>query len=71
MPRRCWARCTRAGDDDDVAGITLSAGITELADSEDAQRALARAEHALWQARQAGPGTIVVAVPGRRAPHVE
>ena len=32
----------------------------------DAQTALGRAEHALWQAKQAGPGTVVVAVPGRR-----
>ena len=57
-----------ADHDDRVDGITLSAGITELAERDDAQSALGRAEHALWQAQQAGPGTIVVAVPGRRAP---
>jgi len=44
----------------------LNAGITEVAEDEDAQTALGRAEHALWQARQAGPGTVVVAVPSRR-----
>ena len=53
---------------DRMDGITLSAGITELAERDDAQSALGRAEHALWQAQQAGPGTIVVAVPGRRTP---
>jgi len=57
-----------ADHDDRVNGITLSAGITELAERDDAQSALGRAEHALWQAQQAGPGTIVVAVPGRRTP---
>jgi GGDEF domain-containing protein len=57
-----------ADHDDRVDGITLSAGITELAERDDAQSALGRAEHALWQAQQAGPGTIVVAVPGRRTP---
>ena len=57
-----------ADHDDRIDGITLSAGITELAERDDAQSALGRAEHALWQAKQAGPGTIVVAVPGRRTP---
>jgi len=57
-----------ADHDDRTDGITLSAGITELAERDDAQSALGRAEHALWQAKQAGPGTIVVAVPGRRTP---
>ena len=57
-----------ADHDDRVDGITLSAGITQLAERDDAQIALGRAEHALWQAQQAGPGTIVVAVPGRRSP---
>ena len=57
-----------ADHDDRTDGITLSAGITELAERDDAQSALGRAEHALWQAQQAGPGTIVVAVPGRRTP---
>ena len=57
-----------ADDGDRIDGITLSAGITELAERDDAQSALGRAEHALWQAKQAGPGTIVVAVPGGRTP---
>jgi diguanylate cyclase (GGDEF)-like protein len=60
-----------ASDVDDGGGVTLSAGITELVDRDGAQTALARAEHALWQAKQAGPGTVVVAVPGRRAPRFE
>ncbi len=64
--RRCSAPCTPQRHDDRVDGITLSAGITELAERDDAQSALGRAEHALWQAKQAGRGTIVVAVPGRR-----
>jgi diguanylate cyclase (GGDEF)-like protein len=42
--------------------ITLSAGITELTDSDDARLALGRAEHALWQAKQAGRGTVVIAL---------
>jgi hypothetical protein len=50
----------------DENGLVLSAGITELAEDEDAELGLGRAEHALWQAGQAGPGTIVVAVPNRR-----
>jgi GGDEF domain-containing protein len=50
----------------DEGGVVLNAGITEAAEDEDAQTALGRAEHALWQARQAGPGTVVVAVPSRR-----
>ena len=57
-----------ADHDDREDAITLSAGITELAERDDAQSALGRAEHALWQAKQAGRGTIVVAVPGRRTP---
>jgi diguanylate cyclase (GGDEF)-like protein len=52
---------TRADD-----GVALSAGITELADGDDALGALDRANHALWQAKQAGPGTVVVASPSRR-----
>lgn len=55
----------------ELAGIELTAGITELVDRDGAQTALARAEHALWQARQAGRGTVVVAVPGRRMPRSE
>lgn len=53
------------------AEVTLSAGITELVERDGAQTALARAEHALWQARQAGRGTVVVAVPGRMRPRFE
>lgn len=52
------------GDD----GLVLSAGITELAEDDDPGAGLARAEHALWQAAQAGAGTVVVAVPNRRPP---
>jgi diguanylate cyclase (GGDEF)-like protein len=59
------------GDVEDLAGIRLTAGITELVERDGAQTALGRAEHALWQARQAGPGTVVVAVPGRRTPRSE
>ena len=47
-------------------GLVLSAGITELGDDDEAEAGLARAEHALWQAAQAGSGTVVVAVPNRR-----
>ena len=50
----------------DEAGLVLSAGITELAEEDDAEASLGRAEHAVWQATQAGPGTILVAVPNRR-----
>jgi GGDEF domain-containing protein len=50
----------------DDAGVMLSAGVTEFAEGEDAQAALGRAEHALWQALQAGRGTVVVALPSRR-----
>ena len=50
----------------DEAGLVLSAGITELAEEDDAEASLGRAEHAVWQATQAGRGTIVVAVPNRR-----
>ena len=52
----------------DESGLVLSAGITELSEGEDAETGLGRAEHALWQASQAGPGTVVVAVPGKRPP---
>ena len=48
--------------------LALSAGVTELLESDDAHGALGRAEHALWQAKQAGPGTVVVALPGSRTP---
>ncbi len=50
----------------DESGLVLSAGVTELTEDDDADTALGRAEHALWQANQAGPGTVVVAVPGKR-----
>jgi GGDEF domain-containing protein len=53
------------------AGIALRAGITELVERDGAQTVLARVEHALWQALQAGRGTVVVAVPGRRGPRFE
>ncbi len=50
----------------DETGLVLSAGITELVEGEDAEAGLSRAEHALWQAAQAGSGTVVVAVPNKR-----
>ena len=59
------------GDVDELPAIQLTAGITELVERDGAQTALGRAEHALWQAKQAGRGTIVVAVPGRRTPRLE
>jgi diguanylate cyclase (GGDEF)-like protein len=59
------------GDDHHAGEITLSAGITEFVERDGAETALGRAEHALWQAKQAGRGTIVVAVPGRRTPRFE
>jgi diguanylate cyclase (GGDEF)-like protein len=57
--------------DDETAGVVLSAGITELAEDDDAPTALGRAEHALWQAKQAGLGTVVIALPRRRKPRIE
>ena len=48
----------------EVERLTLGAGITELAEDEDAEAVLERAEHALSQAKQVGHGTVVVAVPG-------
>jgi diguanylate cyclase (GGDEF)-like protein len=50
----------------DDLGLVFSAGITELGEDDDADGGVGRAEHALWQASQAGVGTIVVAVPNRR-----
>jgi diguanylate cyclase (GGDEF)-like protein len=50
----------------DDTGLVLSAGITELGEDDDPDAGLGRAEHALWQANQAGAGTIVVVVPNRR-----
>jgi diguanylate cyclase (GGDEF)-like protein len=52
----------------DVERVTLGGGITELAEGDDAESALDRAEHALEQAQQVGHGTVVVAVPGIAAP---
>ncbi len=51
-----------------VERMTLGAGITELAEHDDAETVLERAEHALEQAQQVGHGTVVVAVPGVAAP---
>jgi GGDEF domain-containing protein len=53
---------------DGAERVTLTAGVTQLADGDDAERALGRAEHALRQARQVGPGTVVVAHPGSPTP---
>jgi GGDEF domain-containing protein len=39
----------------------VSAGITELAWGDDAASVLNRAQHALWRAKRAGRGTVVVA----------
>lgn len=50
----------------DETGLVLSAGITELGEDDSPDAGLDRVEHALWQAKQAGSGTIVVAVPNRR-----
>jgi diguanylate cyclase (GGDEF)-like protein len=51
---------------DGAERVTLTAGVTELGDGEDAEGVLGRAEHALRQARQVGPGTVVVAHTGAR-----
>ena len=50
--------------------LRLSAGVTEIVAGDDGEGALARAEHALWQARQAGPGTVVVALAAPKAPRL-
>ena len=50
----------------DDTGLVLSAGITALGEEDDPDAGLGRAEHALWQANEAGAGTVVVAVPNRR-----
>jgi diguanylate cyclase (GGDEF)-like protein len=55
----------RPATNDETTRLTLSAGITELAEGDDAAAALERAEHALWQAKQTGQGTVVIALPGR------
>jgi diguanylate cyclase (GGDEF)-like protein len=52
----------------DLDRVTLGAGITELAEGDDAEAVLDRAEHALKQAQQVGHGTVVVAVPGIASP---
>lgn len=41
--------------------LIVSAGVTELTASDDPGSVFGRAEQALWQARQAGEGTVVVA----------
>ena len=48
--------------------LGLSAGVTEIVSGDDGAGALARAEHALWQARQAGVGTVVVALAAPKTP---
>ena len=42
--------------------LGVSAGITELAWGDDAASVFSRAEHALWRAKRAGTGTVVVAM---------
>jgi len=46
---------------EDVDRLVLSAGITELAAGDDLDTVIGRANQALWQAKQAGTGTVVVA----------
>jgi GGDEF domain-containing protein len=41
--------------------LAVSAGITELSWGDDAGSVFGRAEHALWRAKRAGRGTVVVA----------
>jgi GGDEF domain-containing protein len=53
---------------DGAERVTLTAGVTELADGDDAEGVLGRAEHALRQARQVGAGTVVVAHTGSQTP---
>jgi diguanylate cyclase (GGDEF)-like protein len=52
----------------EIERVTLGAGITELAEGDDAEAVLERAEHALKQAQQVGHGTVVVAVPSIASP---
>jgi len=59
---------TSLGPPHDETELGLSAGITELGEDDGPEGGLDRVEHALWQAKQAGSGTIVVAVPNRRPP---
>ncbi len=42
--------------------LGMSAGITELAWGDDATSVFGRVEHALWRAKRAGTGTVVVAM---------
>jgi diguanylate cyclase (GGDEF)-like protein len=49
---------------ENIGWLAVSAGITELATGDDAASVFARAEHALWRAKRAGRGTVVVAMPG-------
>jgi len=63
------ALATDVGPAETESAIGLSAGVTEVVEGDDERAAFARAEHALWQARQAGRGTVVVALPGSRTPH--
>src|SRR5262249_40850599 len=45
----------------DAGQLRLSAGITDLTPRDTPDSVLDRARHALWQAKQTGEGTIVVA----------
>ena len=47
----------------DLDRIAVSAGITEVAPGDDPPDVLDRAEHAVSQARHAGSGTVVIALP--------
>ncbi len=47
--------------------LVVSAGITELTATDDEDTVFGRAEEALWHARQAGEGTVVVATPNGEA----
>jgi hypothetical protein len=42
--------------------LGVSAGVTELAWGDDAASVFGRVEHALWRAKRAGTGTVVVAM---------
>jgi GGDEF domain-containing protein len=49
--------------------LAVSAGITELAWGDDVRSILGRAEHALWRARRAGRGTVVIAMAAEDSRH--
>jgi GGDEF domain-containing protein len=51
-----------AGEEAGLYWPSVSAGITELAWGDDAASVFGRAEHALWRAKRAGRGTVVVAM---------